>query len=56
MEKAEKKKNKQRLKELTLQADKKGLFGAPAFTTADGELFWGDDRMEMAMQWVSVLP
>lgn len=52
MEKAGKKKSKEQLKELTSWADKKGLFGAPAFTTVDGELFWGDDRMEAAMKWV----
>jgi len=27
-----------------------GVFGAPTFT-ADGELFWGDDRMEDAISW-----
>src|SRR5262249_31197686 len=28
-----------------------GLFGAPSFTTADGELFWGNDRLEPALRW-----
>jgi 2-hydroxychromene-2-carboxylate isomerase len=28
-----------------------GLFGAPSFVTADGELFWGNDRLEAAMDW-----
>ncbi len=27
-----------------------GLFGAPTFTV-DGELFWGDDRLEDALNW-----
>lgn len=28
-----------------------GIFGAPTFVTADGELFWGDDRLEHAIGW-----
>lgn len=28
-----------------------GIFGAPSFTTTDGELFWGDDRLEQALTW-----
>ncbi len=28
-----------------------GIFGAPSFTTATGELFWGDDRLEQALAW-----
>lgn len=28
-----------------------GLFGAPSFLTPDGELFWGDDRLEQAIAW-----
>ena len=28
-----------------------GIFGAPSFTTADGELFWGNDRLEQALAW-----
>jgi 2-hydroxychromene-2-carboxylate isomerase len=28
-----------------------GIFGAPSFTTGDGELFWGDDRLEQAIAW-----
>lgn len=27
------------------------IFGAPSFLTDDGELFWGDDRLEQAMSW-----
>ena len=29
-----------------------GLFGAPSFVTPDGELFWGNDRLEDALEWV----
>ena len=28
-----------------------GVFGAPSFTTPSGELFWGDDRLEQALDW-----
>jgi 2-hydroxychromene-2-carboxylate isomerase len=28
-----------------------GIFGAPSFTAEDGELFWGDDRLEQALRW-----
>ncbi len=28
-----------------------GIFGAPTFVTEDGELFWGDDRLEEALDW-----
>ena len=27
-----------------------GLFGAPSFVV-DGELFWGNDRLEAALEW-----
>lgn len=28
-----------------------GIFGAPTFVTAGGELFWGNDRLEQALTW-----
>ena len=28
-----------------------GVFGAPTFIAADGELFWGNDRLERALLW-----
>ena len=28
-----------------------GVFGAPSFTTTDGELFWGFDRLTTALDW-----
>lgn len=43
--------NKQALRSQTEVAVKRGVFGAPSFTTADGELFWGDDRLEQALAW-----
>ena len=33
----------------------KGVFGAPAITCADGELFWGNDRLEQALDWAARL-
>jgi len=42
--------NKDRLKAQTLRAIELGIFGAPSFTV-EGELFWGNDRMEAAFEW-----
>ena len=30
-----------------------GIFGSPSFVTADGEMFWGDDRLEEAIAWAN---
>jgi 2-hydroxychromene-2-carboxylate isomerase len=43
--------NKMRLRTQTAEAGRLGLFGAPSFVTADGELFWGNDRLEQALVW-----
>ena len=43
--------NKLRLREQTEEAQRLGVFGAPTFTTAGGELFWGNDRLEQALRW-----
>ncbi len=43
--------NKARLKAQTETALGLGIFGAPSFITADGELFWGNDRLEQALHW-----
>ena len=45
-------KNKKALVERGAEAERKGIFGAPTFITPDGELFWGDDRLEQAIEWV----
>ena len=37
---------KTQLRAQTAEAQRLGLFGAPSFTTGDGELFWGSDRLE----------
>ena len=43
--------NKARLRAETEEAQRLGIFGAPSFVTADGELFWGNDRLEPALDW-----
>ena len=41
---------KQKLKDQTAEAARLGIFGAPTFTVK-GEIFWGDDRLEQALDW-----
>jgi 2-hydroxychromene-2-carboxylate isomerase len=45
--------NKARLRSQTDEAQRLGVFGAPSFTTPDGELFWGNDRLEAALGWAA---
>lgn len=45
--------NKTRLKALTEEARSRGVFGAPTFFAEDGEMFWGNDRLEQAVAWAS---
>jgi 2-hydroxychromene-2-carboxylate isomerase len=42
---------KERLRSQTAEAQRLEIFGAPTFMTADGELFWGNDRLENAIAW-----
>jgi len=42
---------KDRLRRETEHALGSGIFGAPTFIAPDGELFWGDDRLEPAIDW-----
>ena len=42
---------KAQLKAHVEEARARGVFGAPSFITADGELFWGNDRLEQALDW-----
>jgi 2-hydroxychromene-2-carboxylate isomerase len=42
---------KLRLREATDAAIGLKLFGAPSFVTPKGEIFWGNDRLEMALDW-----
>jgi len=45
--------NKLQLRTQTEEAQKLGIFVAPSFTAADGELFWGNDRQEQALAWAA---
>jgi 2-hydroxychromene-2-carboxylate isomerase len=47
--------HKDRLKQQSTEAQALGLFGAPTFRTLDGELFWGDDRLDQAVTWAARL-
>lgn len=42
---------KRDLREVTEHAQTICLFGAPSFVCQDGEMFWGDDRLEQALMW-----
>ena len=50
LEKAGSDEVKAALKAQTDEAIAKGIFGAPSFTVGD-ELFWGNDRLEQALEW-----
>jgi 2-hydroxychromene-2-carboxylate isomerase len=50
IERARRPENKEALKSQTEEAMRLGLFGSPSFLVA-GELFWGDDRLEQAIEW-----
>jgi 2-hydroxychromene-2-carboxylate isomerase len=43
--------NKTALRIAIEQARSLGVYGAPSFITASGELFWGNDRLEQALAW-----
>jgi 2-hydroxychromene-2-carboxylate isomerase len=40
----------ERYRQATEEAKALGVFGSPTFVV-DGEVFWGDDRLEDALQW-----
>jgi 2-hydroxychromene-2-carboxylate isomerase len=42
--------NKGKLRENTEEAIKLGIFGAPSFVAGE-EIFWGNDRLEDAIEW-----
>lgn len=52
LERAATTENKKRLRDQTDEAKRLGLFGAPSFTIA-AELFWGNDRLEEALDHAS---
>jgi 2-hydroxychromene-2-carboxylate isomerase len=43
--------NKTKLRVNVEEARSRGIYGAPTFLTEDGELFWGNDRLEKALSW-----
>ena len=51
LERAHSEKTKQILKDATDEARVAGIYGSPSFVTKDGELFWGNDRLEQALEW-----
>lgn len=50
MKEAVSQKTKEMLRERTDEAIDRGIFGAPSFYIGS-ELFWGNDRLERAVQW-----
>jgi 2-hydroxychromene-2-carboxylate isomerase len=42
---------KDKLRSQTALAESLGIFGAPSIITADGEMFWGNDRLEEGLDW-----
>jgi len=53
LERAESDANKAALKAECARAAEIGLVGAPSIVTADGEVFWGNDRLEQALDWAA---
>jgi 2-hydroxychromene-2-carboxylate isomerase len=50
---AESPENKTALKAVCEEAKSLGLPGAPCCVTTSGEVFWGNDRLEAALDWAS---
>jgi len=48
---AENEANKTLLKSETARAANLGIIGAPSLVTEDGEVFWGNDRLEQGLDW-----
>jgi 2-hydroxychromene-2-carboxylate isomerase len=44
---------KSQLHAQTEEAQRLDIFGSPTFVTSDGELFWGNDRLEAALKWAA---
>jgi 2-hydroxychromene-2-carboxylate isomerase len=53
LERAESEANKARLKAECARAREIGIIGAPCLVTADGEVFWGNDRLEQGLDWAA---
>jgi 2-hydroxychromene-2-carboxylate isomerase len=52
LERAQSAANKESLRRQTDEAMRLGIFGAPSFVVGE-ELFWGNDRLERAIEWAS---
>src|SRR5271166_6419852 len=52
-ERAESDANKAALKAECARAAEIGIVGAPSIVAADGEVFWGNDRLEQALDWAA---
>jgi 2-hydroxychromene-2-carboxylate isomerase len=52
-ERAESDANKALLKAETARASEIGIIGAPCLVAADGEVFWGNDRLEQGLDWAA---
>jgi 2-hydroxychromene-2-carboxylate isomerase len=53
LERAESGANKALLKAETERAAEIGVIGAPCLVTEDGEVFWGNDRLEQGLDWTA---
>ncbi len=51
MQEAQSDRVKAALRAQTEEAQRLGIFGAPSFMTAGHELFWGNDRLDAALDW-----
>ena len=51
LERAQSPENKDALRQQSEEAQRRGVFGAPSFFAGE-ELFWGDDRLEIAVEWL----
>ncbi len=56
LERAESDANKAALKAECAKAVEIGIVGAPSIVTGDGEVFWGNDRLEQALDWAAGRP
>jgi 2-hydroxychromene-2-carboxylate isomerase len=53
LQRARSDKVKSQLRAQTEEAQRLDIFGSPTFVTSDGELFWGNDRLEAALKWAA---
>jgi 2-hydroxychromene-2-carboxylate isomerase len=53
LERAESDANKAALKAECARAAEIGIVGAPSIVASDGEVFWGNDRLEQGLDWAA---